>query len=414
MRTSETGPIRVDFVAQADLNLPGRLGLTIAPGKKDRWGQWDRDLDLDLRRLRDHYRVDCLASLMEAHEYRELHIADLTERAEKYGIAVHRFPIRDVDAPPAEAMTHFVELIESILGDVRAGKTVVIHCRGGLGRSGLVAASCLVRLGHSPADAIRRVRSARPGAVEVASQERWVELVAEALKGRPESQNTLGGDRSSKLSLAEVRAMVAVLDRELIPPSALFWHQSSLHGRAHVARVLVHAFRLIAATGFVEETSRLWASVYLHDIARRHDGVSRRHGADAWARLADLPEVRELFARGGVRDEDYPAIEAAVSGHSRGEPPPGHPHKRLMSLLKDADGLDRVRLGDLDPAYLRHPEAVGMVAFAERLYRATDGAANSSPQLFDNLWLEVVRLLAEQPQVTDHRLWNGGGHCGSD
>ena len=35
MKTSETDPIRVDFLAAADLGLPGFLGLTLAPGKKD-------------------------------------------------------------------------------------------------------------------------------------------------------------------------------------------------------------------------------------------------------------------------------------------------------------------------------------------------------------------------------------------
>ena len=35
MRTSETDPIRVDFLAPADLGLSGRLGLTLAPEKKD-------------------------------------------------------------------------------------------------------------------------------------------------------------------------------------------------------------------------------------------------------------------------------------------------------------------------------------------------------------------------------------------
>ena len=120
---------------------------------------------------------------------------------------------------------------------------------------------------------------------------------------------------------AEVRALIPVPDEELVPPPELFLHPSRLHGQAHVARVMVHAFRLIAATGFIEETARLWAAVYLHDIARRHDGVAPRHGADAWKRLADLPDVRALFARGGVREEDYPAIQAAVVCHSDGEPP---------------------------------------------------------------------------------------------
>ena len=174
MKTSETDPIRVDFLAPADVGLPGRIGLTFAPGKKDRFRPWDRDLDADLQRLREHYKVDRLVSLMQAHEYEMLQIANLVERARAHGIAVRRFPIVDVSAPPARAMARFIRMIEAIVDDVRAGRTVVIHCRGGVGRTGLVAASCLVALGHEPGEAIRRVRSARPGAVEVEPQERWV------------------------------------------------------------------------------------------------------------------------------------------------------------------------------------------------------------------------------------------------
>ncbi len=195
------------------------------------------------------------------------------------------------------------------------------------------------------------------------------------------------------MSLEDVRALATVPDKELVPPPELFWHKSLLHGQAHVARVLVHAFRLVEATGFIREMPRLWAAVYLHDIARRHDGRSARHGADAWARLADLPDVRALFARGGVRDEDYPAIQAAVTCHSAGEPEPTDSFWQLTALLKDADGLDRVRLGDLDPARLRHPEAREMVRFAERLYRETDGRIPPSRDYFARLWPKVVRIL---------------------
>jgi hypothetical protein len=142
---------------------------------------------------------------------------------------------------------------------------------------------------------------------------------------------------------------------------------------------------------------RLWAAVYLHDIARRHDGRSARHGADAWARLADLPDVRALFGRGGVREEDYPVIESAVTHHSAGEPLATDSSWQLTALLKDSDGLDRVRLGDLDPTYLRHPEARGMVRFAEQLYRETDGKVRPSRSYFKQLWPIVVgRLLASR------------------
>jgi hypothetical protein len=69
-----------------------------------------------------------------------------------------------------------------------------------------------------------------------------------------------------------------------------------------------------------------------------------------------------------------------------------HPHWRLTSLLKDADGLDRVRLGDLDPRYLRNLEAHRMVTSAQTLFTQTDGIIPTGADHFDVLWPEVLRL----------------------
>ena len=199
------------------------------------------------------------------------------------------------------------------------------------------------------------------------------------------------------MSLERVRDLVPLPDEDMVPPPGLFVHPSYLHGQAHVARVMVHALRLIDATSAESEAPRLWAAVYLHDIARRHDGSCRRHGADAWARLASLPDVQALFARGGVRPEDHAAIEAAVTRHCNGEPARGEPHYRLTALLKDADGLDRVRLGDLRPEWLRHDAARTMVAFAQRLYDETNDVLKPGPGYFALLWPEVGRILAAPP-----------------
>ena len=204
-----------------------------------------------------------------------------------------------------------------------------------------------------------------------------------------------GSDGGLKIvKLVDVRALIPLPDADMVPPPELFLHRSYLHGQAHVARVLVHALRLIEATHAEEEAPRLWAAVYLDDIARLHDGGCNRHGADAWVRLASLPETQALLARGGVRQEDHPAIEAVVTRHCNGGPSPGEPHYRLMALLKDADGLDRVRLGDLRPEWLRHDEARTMVAFAQQLHDETNYALKTGPDYFGRLWPEVQRLLA--------------------
>ena len=176
-----TKAIYVDFLDPGDTGLSGRIGMTIAPGKKAD-GRWDRDLDTDLIRLREEYSCDVLVSLMEDDEYRWLQIEGLFERAPTHAIAVLRFPIRDVHPPRDGEMPQFHELIGQILEAACAGQTVVIHCRGGLGRTGTVAAACLVALGHAPAEAIERVRVARHGSVETPEQERWVEAYSKAMR----------------------------------------------------------------------------------------------------------------------------------------------------------------------------------------------------------------------------------------
>jgi hypothetical protein len=166
----------------------------------------------------------------------------------------------------------------------------------------------------------------------------------------------------------------ALCAARFVPTPDLFWHPSTLHGQAHVARVMVHAIRLVEATGQHALAPRLWAAVFLHDLARRHDGTCHRHGGDAARRLREEPALQARLAEAGLTPADYPAIEAAVTAHSApGEMARSHEHWPLTALLKDADGLDRVRLGDLDARYLRHPETARMIPFAERLFDVTDG-----------------------------------------
>ncbi len=177
-RTSTTHPIRVDFIPAEVLSLPGRIGMTFAPGKRSAGIEcvWERDVEMDLRRLRDVYNTDILVSLIEDHELELLAIPDLLEQAKAIGITVLRLPI--VDAGTPTSMPAFTALVDDVLTAVRDGKTVIIHCRGGLGRTGLLAAACLVALGQSPAMAIDIVRRARPGAVETRGQEKYIEAFA--------------------------------------------------------------------------------------------------------------------------------------------------------------------------------------------------------------------------------------------
>ncbi|MDX2228455.1 MAG: cyclin-dependent kinase inhibitor 3 family protein [Leptolyngbyaceae cyanobacterium bins.349] len=179
LSTSEKHPIHVDFVPAEALNLPGRLGLTIAPGKQNVGMQflWQRNLALDLDRLRHHYHVDTLVSLIEEAELSQLKIPHLFSEVQQAGMRSLWFPIPDFSAP--RSMPATVSLVREILGAVRQGKTVVTHCKGGLGRSGLIVAACLTTLGYSAAEAFIIIRKARPGSVETQVQEEFVKQFAQ-------------------------------------------------------------------------------------------------------------------------------------------------------------------------------------------------------------------------------------------
>ncbi len=57
---------------------------------------------------------------------------------------------------------------------LRKGRDVLVHCKGGLGRAGTIAARLLIELGMEPATAIDRVRAVRPGAIETPEQKQYV------------------------------------------------------------------------------------------------------------------------------------------------------------------------------------------------------------------------------------------------
>lgn len=173
-KTSESHPIRVDFLPPEARLGPGRVGLTFAPGKQAEGidGLWRRDLETDLARLRSEYRADLLVSLCEPHELAEMKIANLYDRARAHGIEVAPYPCVDQGVPLSPALV--APLVDRIQHTSAEGRVVVIHCRGGLGRSGTIAACAITARGIGPDEAMWMVRVARKGAIENARQEEFV------------------------------------------------------------------------------------------------------------------------------------------------------------------------------------------------------------------------------------------------
>ena len=160
-KTSESSPLRIAAVTPADGY--GRIGITLCPGKTDLHGMsgaWARDLDTDL------------VTLLEEHEFDLLEVRDLPRKVRDRHMEWWHLPIRDGKSPPARGFEDKWKVAGDALRDrLRLGFDVLVHCRGGLGRAGTIAARLLVELGERPDDAIRRVREVRPGAIETEEQE---------------------------------------------------------------------------------------------------------------------------------------------------------------------------------------------------------------------------------------------------
>jgi len=118
--------------------------------------------------------AQAVVTLMPKAELESVKAGRLGEALRENNIRWFHLPIEDVDVPGRvweEAWTLASPLLWRILN---SGGRVLLHCRGGLGRAGTVAAMLLVEDGMMPPEAIRRVRTARPGAIETPAQEAYV------------------------------------------------------------------------------------------------------------------------------------------------------------------------------------------------------------------------------------------------
>ncbi len=154
--------------------IPGPWAGRLAISARPRGGDWLED---EMRGWRNE-GIDVVVSLLEPDEAADLELQEEPQQVAAHGIEFVSFPIPDRSVPTSDVDAE--RLVSRLDATLARGKSMVIHCRQGIGRSGLIAAGLLIGRGVGAEMAVKRVSTSRGKQVpETAEQERWLHRWAE-------------------------------------------------------------------------------------------------------------------------------------------------------------------------------------------------------------------------------------------
>jgi len=156
-------------------NFGSEICLSAFPGR-EYTNVFSIDLMEEFFNFLDSNRYRSLVSLVEVHEFDQfISYPKFEEKIGKRNFSWFFHPLKDMTAPDEIFRERFFETQSHLLENLRSGKKIAIHCKGGLGRSGTIAALLLRHLGFSAEKSIELVRKSRPGAIETEEQEIFIQ-----------------------------------------------------------------------------------------------------------------------------------------------------------------------------------------------------------------------------------------------
>jgi len=153
------------FVIHALPVAGGILALAPLPGRSG-------DYAADLAHLHD-WRPALVITMTTELEMLEGGATNLGQHLQDKGTRWVHMPVKDFDTPGADQHQAWASASRAALAALAGGGRMLIHCRGGCGRSGMAALRLMIEAGEEPGAALARLRAVRPCAVETEAQGNW-------------------------------------------------------------------------------------------------------------------------------------------------------------------------------------------------------------------------------------------------
>jgi len=162
-----------DYVQPKEVK--GKIFLTCFPGRNSEQISFKESIFLN--DLNNFFSQNCsiVVTLVEDIEFKKMcdkkfFVSEIYSTNLKW---IH-LPITDLKPPEHKFIDKWQTAKALLKNYLIDGKNIVVHCMGGKGRSGTVAAVLLIEFGENNKEAIEIVRKNRKGAIETKEQEDYI------------------------------------------------------------------------------------------------------------------------------------------------------------------------------------------------------------------------------------------------
>ena len=162
-----------DYVQPKDVK--GKIFLTCFPGRSGAKVSFEEDIFLEELNNFSSLNSSTVVTLVEDNEIEKLCDKKFfVRKIYSHNLKWIHMPIADLKSPDHKFMDKWQTTKVLLKNDLIEGMNIVLHCMGGKGRSGTIAAILLIEFGEKHEDAIEIVREKRKGAIETKEQEDFI------------------------------------------------------------------------------------------------------------------------------------------------------------------------------------------------------------------------------------------------